>query len=228
MSNNSGADNGSGRRGHGKVLLKVRHNFETAHRLPFLGGKCMNLHGHSWDVEVTFYAHAFKSGMNSNGISLEYGLLKKVVRSWIDDKLDHGCMLGVKDPLLPFLLEEDSKVFVFGDVNFLHNMTEQESRSSYNVPAPDRNYPHLPWPTVEATARMISETIQELVNGVFNPILSITSVLVTETSTNAALWTAEGQGEDPADRMSLHEAVTLSREEISATSAALRGEDIHP
>lgn len=206
----------------GTVAVLVEHNFETAHRLPFLGGKCENLHGHSWQVQIAFVAYQHVTGMDSNGISAEYGKLKQVVRGWIDDKLDHGCMLGVKDPLLPVLLEEDSKVFVFGDVGWLHIAAEEEQRGpGYNVPAEWRTYAALPWPTVEAVARMIAEKIQEQVDKVFGDVLWVDRVVVTETAVNKAVWTPSGEEDDRRGRK-------LELVSDSPTEAALHGEDVHP
>jgi 6-pyruvoyl tetrahydropterin synthase/QueD family protein len=74
--------------------VTVRHNFETAHRLPRLGGKCTNLHGHSWWVEVTF-----EGTPSRDGVIADFGALKHALRAWVDGHLDHGAMLGVGDPL---------------------------------------------------------------------------------------------------------------------------------
>ncbi|MFM9590731.1 6-pyruvoyl trahydropterin synthase family protein [Streptomyces scabiei] len=79
--------------------VTVRHNFETAHRIPVLGGKCENLHGHSWWAEITVAAAA----LSPAGTVVEFGAFKKGVRQWIDVHLDHGTMLGAEDPLLPVL-----------------------------------------------------------------------------------------------------------------------------
>lgn len=86
--------------------VSVRHNFETGHRLPHLGGKCQSLHGHSWWMEVAFEGQRHQD----TGIVAEYGQLKALVREWIDKHLDHGLMLGTEDPLLR-LLEGYGKVY---------------------------------------------------------------------------------------------------------------------
>lgn len=190
---------------NGTVTVDVSHNFETAHRLPFLGGKCENLHGHSWNAIIGFLAPRYESGMNSHGISCEYGLLKKIVRGWIDEYLDHGCMLGAQDLLLPYLLEQDSKVFVFGNTKHLAAMqTDANPRGSFNLPAPDRNYPDMPWPTVEAVAQMVCVRIQEQVDQHFPALgtdLYVGSVLIAETSTNSAVWTPDGLPQVRPDRV---------------------------
>lgn len=91
--------------------VTIRHNFETAHRLPELGGKCFNLHGHSWWAEITVAAPA----LNDAGIVVEFGAFKRAVREWIDHHLDHGAMLGSDDPLLSVLCSMGCKTFTFED-----------------------------------------------------------------------------------------------------------------
>lgn len=89
--------------------VSVKHNFETAHRLPHIGGKCFNLHGHSWWTEITVEAPA----LDADGMVVEFGAFKRGIREWIDTHLDHGAMLGTADPLLTVLRSEGSKVFEF-------------------------------------------------------------------------------------------------------------------
>jgi 6-pyruvoyltetrahydropterin/6-carboxytetrahydropterin synthase len=37
--------------------LTVKHHFDAAHALRSYEGECRNLHGHTWDVEVTVAGH---------------------------------------------------------------------------------------------------------------------------------------------------------------------------
>lgn len=162
----------------GQVTLAVEHNFETAHRLPFLGGKCENLHGHSWLVKVHLQAYRLEGGMDKDGISMEYGSVKKVVRQWIDMYLDHGTMLGVDDVLVKNNLDKYlGKVFYFG--------------------ATDRavfTYPSLPWPTVEAVAEMICMKLQEQFDQEQTG-LWVVATEVRETGTNWVTFTQALQEE---------------------------------
>ncbi|MFG2525630.1 6-pyruvoyl tetrahydropterin synthase family protein [Streptomyces sp. NPDC048527] len=86
--------------------VAVRHNFESAHRLPNLSGKCNSLHGHSWWAEITVEAPTAESG-----IVVEIGAFKKAVREWIDEHLDHGTLLGPDDPLGTILRSHQCKVY---------------------------------------------------------------------------------------------------------------------
>lgn len=80
------------------AAVTVRHNFEAAHRLPHLPGKCTSLHGHSWWAEITVQAPD-----PADGLVVEFGPFKRELRTWIDTHLDHGTLLGPDDPLLPVL-----------------------------------------------------------------------------------------------------------------------------
>ena len=85
--------------------VTVRHNFETAHRLPHLDGKCQSVHGHSWWANVTVTADQL-----AGGLVVEFGPFKAALRAWIDTHLDHGSMLGPDDPLVPVLRSQGCKV----------------------------------------------------------------------------------------------------------------------
>lgn len=88
-------------------LVTVRHNFETAHRLPHLPGKCQSLHGHSWWATVTVSGPQLGAG-----VLVEFGAFKMALRGWIDEHLDHGTMLGHEDPLRLALLAAGCKVYI--------------------------------------------------------------------------------------------------------------------
>jgi 6-pyruvoyltetrahydropterin/6-carboxytetrahydropterin synthase len=98
--------------------ISVRHNFETAHRLPHLPGKCESLHGHSWWTEITISAPK----LTAKSIIVEYGPLKKALREWIDTYLDHGVMLGSADPLVGVLSEHGCKVHVMNSWPTVENV----------------------------------------------------------------------------------------------------------
>lgn len=89
--------------------VAVRHNFETAHRLPHIGGKCVNLHGHSWLCEVLIEAE----DVDADGLVVEFGGLKRALREWIDTNWDHGTMLGAADPLCAPLTAAGCKLYLF-------------------------------------------------------------------------------------------------------------------
>jgi 6-pyruvoyltetrahydropterin/6-carboxytetrahydropterin synthase len=170
--------------GEDVISIQVEHNFETAHRLPFLGGKCENLHGHSWWVEFDISRVDVEDGINDAGISVEYGEVKKLIRDWIDTYLDHGTMLGLNDGLLEPLLMAHTKMFVFGADN------DSDLEKDFSQ-LPNGFYTQLPWPTVEAVAKMLSDRIQELLDRKYADVfmhLYVNSVKVRETHVNSAIY----------------------------------------
>lgn len=60
--------------------VTIIKSFSAAHLLAEIGGKCEELHGHNFKVEVTVGAPA----LNSEGILIDFRLVKK----WLKDVLD--------------------------------------------------------------------------------------------------------------------------------------------
>lgn len=153
--------------------VTVRHNFETAHRLPDLGGKCVSLHGHSWWVDVEVGAHL----LDEAGTVLEFGALKAQLRTWIDTNLDHGSMLGVADPLCEVLAAAGCKVFPFGEPG-------DPSRGRHELTR------DLQWPTVENVAVLLGRVARQAVASITHGLVFVQRVHVRETHVNQATWTA--------------------------------------
>ena len=61
--------------------------FDAAHLLPDYDGKCKNLHGHSWRLDVEVEGMAGAAVYPS--MVLDFGDLKKIVNTAVIDKLDH-------------------------------------------------------------------------------------------------------------------------------------------
>jgi 6-pyruvoyltetrahydropterin/6-carboxytetrahydropterin synthase len=163
----------------GTTVVSVKHNFETAHRLPFLGGKCQNLHGHSWHARIGLLNTHYPEGINEHGISIEYGLVKNVIRGWIDSHLDHGTMLGAQDTLAQFSFRTQlGKVFIFGS----------EFEGEYPAGSITGVYTELPWPTVEAVAKMLADKLQEALEQSCGSHIWIDTVEVRETAVNSSVY----------------------------------------
>jgi 6-pyruvoyltetrahydropterin/6-carboxytetrahydropterin synthase len=65
-------------------VIRILSDFSGAHRLRTLHGKCEELHGHNWKVEVSVAARR----LNKEGIVMDFRLLKKKVEK-ILKSLDH-------------------------------------------------------------------------------------------------------------------------------------------
>jgi 6-pyruvoyltetrahydropterin/6-carboxytetrahydropterin synthase len=64
--------------------ITVTSHFSGAHRLRYLHGKCEELHGHNWKVEVSVTSNR----LGKDGIVIDFGILKQKVEKVLKD-LDH-------------------------------------------------------------------------------------------------------------------------------------------
>lgn len=65
--------------------ITKRFTFEAAHQLPWHGGKCKNLHGHSYKLEVTLGSQ----GLTENGIVIDFDILSAIVENTVTKRYDH-------------------------------------------------------------------------------------------------------------------------------------------
>ena len=64
-------------------------------------GECRHLHGHNGRVEVDIEADR----TDNRGMVVDFSDVKDIVKSWIDDNLDHRMILRWDDPLVSVLTE---------------------------------------------------------------------------------------------------------------------------
>lgn len=67
--------------------IKVISNFSAAHFLRDYKGKCENLHGHNWKVEVVISS----AQLDSLGMVMDFGKFKEIVKDILEG-LDHKCL----------------------------------------------------------------------------------------------------------------------------------------
>ena len=74
-------------------------DFCYGHRLLNYDGKCRHLHGHNGRLEIRVETEK----LNELGMAMDFVDIKKTVKSWVDQELDHKLILNENDPLLPDL-----------------------------------------------------------------------------------------------------------------------------
>lgn len=78
-----------------KIRVTKRFHFEMAHTLYEYDGLCRNIHGHSYNLEVTLIGKVKKQpGHPKDGMVLDFGELKTIVESKIEDRFDHSLMVN--------------------------------------------------------------------------------------------------------------------------------------
>lgn len=73
-------------------ILKAEHSFDSAHFLANYEGKCSNIHGHRWRVEIEVQSESLINGGQLDGMVIDFGDLKKDVRE-IVDYYDHALII---------------------------------------------------------------------------------------------------------------------------------------
>lgn len=81
------------------VRITKQFNFEMAHALHNYDGPCKNIHGHSYELFVTVIGEPVNDiKSHKNGMLIDFGDLKKLVKKNIVDELDHALVLFNKTP----------------------------------------------------------------------------------------------------------------------------------
>jgi 6-pyruvoyltetrahydropterin/6-carboxytetrahydropterin synthase len=83
----------------GKVRITKMFSFEAGHALYGYDGKCKNLHGHSYHLEVTVIGTPIVDTSNVKyGMVIDFGDLKKIVKEDIVDVFDHSMIFNKNTP----------------------------------------------------------------------------------------------------------------------------------
>jgi len=81
------------------IRITKQFSFETGHALYGYDGKCRNVHGHSYKLHVTVIGKPIADNTNVKfGMVIDFGDLKKIVKSKIVDVFDHATVFNKNTP----------------------------------------------------------------------------------------------------------------------------------
>lgn len=81
------------------IRITKEFKFEMAHALMGYDGPCRNVHGHSYELRVTIIGQPIDTkGHHKLGMVMDFGDLKKIVRSEVVDVFDHALVLNREMP----------------------------------------------------------------------------------------------------------------------------------
>jgi 6-pyruvoyltetrahydropterin/6-carboxytetrahydropterin synthase len=75
-----------------RTSVTCSFTFEAAHRLAWHPGKCRNLHGHSYRLEVTV-----DGPLDANGVVVDFDHLNEIVEREVVERFDHRDLNEVFD-----------------------------------------------------------------------------------------------------------------------------------
>ncbi len=81
------------------IRITKHFDFESAHALYGYDGKCRNIHGHSYHFYVTVAGKPIDDSENpKNGMVMDFGDLKRIVKKEIVDVFDHSVVFNAHSP----------------------------------------------------------------------------------------------------------------------------------
>lgn len=77
------------------VRVTKQFHFEMAHALLDYDGPCKNIHGHSYQLNVTVKGVVKTNTSDSDeGMVVDFGIIKKIVKELVVDVFDHALVLN--------------------------------------------------------------------------------------------------------------------------------------
>lgn len=118
-------------------ILKAEHSFDSAHFLANYEGKCGNIHGHRWRVEIEVQSQTLVKGGQLDGMVIDFGDLKRDIKAMVDH-YDHALIIQKKtmrEKTLSCIFEDGFKVI---EVNF--RPTAENFAASFFKTMKDKGY----------------------------------------------------------------------------------------
>lgn len=82
-----------------KNIITKEIEIDMGHRVPNHKSKCRNIHGHRYKIEVGVRGEIITTqGASDEGMIIDFGDLKQIMVSEIDEKYDHGFACFENDP----------------------------------------------------------------------------------------------------------------------------------
>lgn len=156
------------------ITISKEIEFDAGHRVPNHQSKCRNPHGHRYRVVVSCCGTIItEAGAADEGMLIDFGHLKILMKDLIHDPLDHGFLVYEND-------QDLLQCFEFWDPE---NVTEG---AGMDPPWKIIRFPYIP--TAENIALWCWEQIGPPIELHFRNNLWLSAIEVFETPTSSALY----------------------------------------
>lgn len=134
--------------------------FDAAHQLIGHKGKCSNLHGHTYKLEVVLKGRPLTTeGHSDEGFVIDFSDMKTIVKESLVDQLDHSFLAMGNEPVLETLVNSGSKVSHLSFRTTVENMSSYIAYTLKQAGLP--LYSVKLWETPTAWAEVLAEDIPE-------------------------------------------------------------------
>lgn len=97
--------------------------FDSSHQLLHHKGKCANVHGHTYKLEVQLKGQPSQETATSDeGFVIDFSDLKRVIKKEIIDDLDHAFLAQGNEPIIEQLKSSGSKLYILGFRTTVENL----------------------------------------------------------------------------------------------------------
>jgi 6-pyruvoyltetrahydropterin/6-carboxytetrahydropterin synthase len=127
--------------------VTVQIHFCYGHRLLDYDGACAHPHGHNGLVEIELESE----GLDDRGMVFDFGDVKRDVKAWIDQRMDHQMILRKDDPLVPWLEQQGEPFMILDDNPTAENIARVIYRHVREAGYPVRSVQLWETPTSHAT-----------------------------------------------------------------------------
>ena len=95
------------------IRITKEFRFEMAHALLGYDGPCRNIHGHSYQLDVTVKGGVKEGSSDSDeGMVIDFGVIKDIVKKLIIDEYDHSLVLNEKMKIDPSQFDFMNKLII--------------------------------------------------------------------------------------------------------------------
>ena len=85
--------------------------FSYGHRLLNHNGKCRYLHGHNGMLEIDVDAEV----LDDMGMVIDFTRINEIVKSWVNENLDHRLLLSRADPVVRLLQDAEEPLYLMDE-----------------------------------------------------------------------------------------------------------------
>lgn len=86
-------------------------DFCYGHRLLNYDGKCKHLHGHNGRLLIVLEGQH----LDDRGMLVDFTDIKKGIRTWVDEELDHRMILNRNDSIIPYLQSINEPMYLIDE-----------------------------------------------------------------------------------------------------------------
>lgn len=140
---------------NGTILCTRDFHFDAGHRVLGHESKCAHLHGHRYKADVTVRAPQ----LDALGRVMDFGAVKKIIGTFIDEEWDHNMLLNQDDPLLGLSagFETPSTIDLIGRTPYVMSQSRNPTAENIAIELYECAQPLLP-PEIKIVSIVIHET----------------------------------------------------------------------